>query len=107
MFGSTSTEIMCSAVPARLAMSQAKTSALKPPTDPSLATTIRLNMSHTSCLADAIFGRNHVCAITVGTTALAITDVSRTVYCSWSMMWLLSLIHISEPTRLGMISYAV
>src|SRR6266568_3577723 len=33
-------------------------------------------------------GWNHFCAISVGTTALPITAVTRIVYCSWLMMWL-------------------
>jgi hypothetical protein len=40
----------------------------------------------TSCLARPIFGKNHFCAITVGTTALPMTVVSKIVYCSWLMM---------------------
>src|ERR1700736_2228896 len=35
-----------------------------------------------------IVGWNHFCAISVGTTALAITAVTRMVYCSWLIMWL-------------------
>ena len=38
----------------------------------------------------------------LGTSDLVVSDV-----CLGTMTWGLSLIHISEPTRLGMISYAV
>src|SRR6266540_3181085 len=44
--GNTSTEIMRNLERCSLARSQAIVSALKPPSDPSLATTICLNMSH-------------------------------------------------------------
>src|SRR6266436_687734 len=43
--GSSSTEIMCSAAPSRLASSHPMASALKPPSEPSFATTIRVNTS--------------------------------------------------------------
>src|SRR5262245_12961598 len=43
--GSSSTEIMCSVARCSLARSQANSSALRPPSDPSLATAMRLNMS--------------------------------------------------------------
>src|SRR5215831_7643383 len=49
--GSCSTEIICSAARCSLARSHAKSSALRPPSDPSLATAIRLNMS------DLLLGR--------------------------------------------------
>src|SRR5262249_34905493 len=49
-----------------------------------------LEHCQTSCLAAPTFGRNHRCAITVGTTALPITAMSRIVYWRWSMMWLVS-----------------
>src|SRR6266478_560031 len=43
--GNSSTEIMSNAAPQRLARSHAVASALKPPSEPSFATTIRVNMS--------------------------------------------------------------
>src|SRR5262250_655682 len=43
--GNSSTEIICRAAPSRLARSQPMASALKPPSEPSFATTIRLNTS--------------------------------------------------------------
>src|SRR5260370_18091708 len=43
--GSSSTDIMCNAAPSRLASSHPMASALKPPSEPSFATTIRANMS--------------------------------------------------------------
>src|SRR5215467_436731 len=43
--GNSSTEIMCSAASQRLASSHPMASALKPPSEPSFATTIRANTS--------------------------------------------------------------
>src|SRR5882724_11242097 len=43
--GNSSTEIMCNAAPQRLARSHDMASALKPPSEPSFATTIRVNTS--------------------------------------------------------------
>jgi hypothetical protein len=93
--GSSSTQIIVTPIPRRLASSSAHFSAFSPSGEPSLATSILLSIQPSLAVAAASTaglsigakaGWNHRCAISVGTTALPITAVTSTVYWRWSMM---------------------